>query len=452
MRLSTLPTLTRHGIYCRCPSRPYYSDIRRLSTAFRQSYGVPVGGSGDITVNVVESASASTHGHSNVIIHLPPGPLFKSEESDSIPDAQGEDMAKPEDLHMQARTAKIPRSMAKTTQATIVTINYRLGRHHQRPGHSYQYPIPVHDTLAGFDWVLQNLRPARLGIIGGHIGGSLALMLALTEPQSVNAVAALEPVCDWPGLDEYCKQKAETDSQATLKGRKPARTRCAPWDLVPLLKARNTLFSTPERYFDAFASPILFLRSPGKDVPSSFPKYMMGEEHPIPVLKQLPDKEIGYWDVHEHPDEGYETGVESLTHSTSEVGSDAKGHIVHRRKALSRWPPYGIDNGTQSVSSGHYHRGMKRPQVELPWVRLFVRTEPGSVVSPRRMQTRKPPSVLASQANEMVDVMRRACFWNHEMGVSERRVTIDHITPTEWDGTQVQRAREWVGKMLKSVD
>ena len=44
----------------------------------------------------------------------------------------------------------------------------------------------------------------RLGILGTHIGGSVTLMLALTEAKSINAEAALsKPVCDWTVVDEY---------------------------------------------------------------------------------------------------------------------------------------------------------------------------------------------------------------------------------------------------------
>ncbi|KAB8073904.1 hypothetical protein BDV29DRAFT_174739 [Aspergillus leporis] len=147
----------------------------------------------------------------------------------------------------------------------------------------HQHPTPIHDTLARLDWVLQNLQPKRLGIIGTHIGGSLAPMLALTAAQSINAVAALEPICDWTGLDEYCVRSTD-DCNAVSKKRGKERD-SSPRDLVPLLKARERFFATPERYFDAFASPILFLRDPGMDVPRTFPEYLTGSGYPVPVLK-----------------------------------------------------------------------------------------------------------------------------------------------------------------------
>jgi alpha/beta hydrolase fold. len=185
----------------------------------------------------------------------------------------------------------------------------------------------VHDTLAGFDWIKTHLRPSQLAVFGTHIGGSLALMLALTEAQSIQAVAAVEPVCDWPGLDEYCTRESTITTTKTIAGvnndttasstttskhkRQPRKKSPAPPDLLPLLQARSKFFSTPERCFDSFASPILFLRSAGRDVPRTFPQYLTGPEYPVPVLKEnarsttaelyaAPDDSI--WDQDVYPD------------------------------------------------------------------------------------------------------------------------------------------------------
>lgn len=413
------------------------------------------------TASTIQPSIPSRHARRNVIVHLPPGPLF---------DVSGNG----------SRVSQIPSILASTTHATIVTINYRLGNvlhdsHHALPevmptdnpsgDHAYagtnpgvrhyQYPIPVHDTLAGFDWVSQNLQPDRLGIIGTHIGGSLALTLALTEAASVKAVAALEPVCDWPGLDAFCTQTAQHGHKSTPARRRSSRmARHAPRDLVPLLDARERLFSTPERYFDAFASPVLFLRSAGKDVPPAIPTYFTGPEYPVPVLKPLSrsEEQIDYWDVHMHAVEGNNTDTECPTNTISEQDDDPK-QPVRRRKALRRWPPYGLDYGTGGSSGLHYQLGVKRLQVALPWVRIFSRMELNNAEpshSSRTPKSANTSTVVASQASEMVDVMRRACFWGHEKGVGERRVTLAPIPSSESDEIQAGRAGEWIMETLSA--
>lgn len=386
----------------------------------------------------------------NVILYLPPGPLFPHSDSTDkrIDDGGRVSIGKPPPEH------DVPLSpqhvLASTTLSTVVTVNYRLGKvdtpeqprfatteapqgavvsKGQKPPEFYKYPTPIHDTLAGFDWILQNLEPERLCVFGTHIGGSLSLMLALTEPKTVHAVAAREPICDWTELDEYCLIEEEAEEAVAAGGgddevteeaqvqlqqvRGTSRTntaqrRAAPPDLVRLLEAREEFFHTPERYFDAFASPILFLRSAGKGVPRRFPKYLTGPEYPVPVLKdpELLEEDPDIWDV-------YYTRLEEIeTASFDEYVSDEKPS--GRRKTLSRWPPSGLDYDTTPVSP--YSSSSSAPskvQVTLPWVRVFI---------PSSQRSRPKRTVLARQGKEMVSVMRRACFYGLERGFGESRV------------------------------
>ncbi|KAJ5196086.1 hypothetical protein N7449_006565 [Penicillium cf. viridicatum] len=367
--------------------------------------------------------------------------------------------------------------LASTASALVVTVNYRLGEIQtdispssdkssisQEPIEapdqtlgpsnpqltSYKYPTPVHDTLAGFDWIKTHLRPSQLAIFGTHIGGSLALMLALTEAQSIQAVAAVDPVCDWPGLDEYCTRESTitttkeisgdnndtTASSTTSKNkRQPRKKSPAPPDLVPLLQARSKFFSTPERCFDSFASPILFLRSAGRDVPRTFPQYLTGPEYPVPVLKenvrsttaeQYAASDNSIWDQDVYPDMD--------TDDVDGIGAT----VTRRRKALSRWPPYGLDYGLSGNTFSGPGDGIRRLEMALPWVRVFLREDGAALgsgsLSSSAIEMKKKPrdggngsTVLARQADEMVSAMRRACFWGREKGVGERRVTLSQV-------------------------
>jgi pimeloyl-ACP methyl ester carboxylesterase len=324
------------------------------------------------------------------------------------------------------------------TSATVVTVNYRLGAvspspssieesiqnstqtshiassssssssHSQSQPTFYKYPTPIHDTLAAFDWIKTHLNPAQLGVIGSHIGGSIALMLALTEAQSVKAVASIMPVTDWVGLDDYCiteQLNANTSEKPTTKrgSRKKSLRATTPRDLVQLLAAREALFSSPERCFDAFASPILFLRSAGRDVPRAFPLYMTGPEYRVPVLKNVRHAALDGSSSHLNEES------DSLDGEDDDL-SEAGHTTIRRRKALSRWPPYGLDYG--AGGHGWAGNGVRRLEVTLPWVKVYIEGKEGE----------GNETVLADQGEEMVSVMRRACFFGREKGFGERRV------------------------------
>lgn len=433
----------------------------------------------------------------NVILYLPPGPLFQGNDT-SAPRKHENfevDYQRTGDISTLASAAGSPQHvLASTASALVVTVNYRLGeiQTHIPPSSdkssisqepveapdqtlgssnpqltSYKYPTPVHDTLAGFDWIKAHLRPSQLAIFGTHVGGSLALMLALTEAQSIQAVAAVDPVCDWPGLDEYCTRESSITTPKTGPGgsentiprstktskhkRQPRKKTPAPPDLVPLLQARSRFFSTPERCFDSFASPILFLRSAGRDVPRTFPQYLTGPEYPVPVLKETRSttaaeqhaaSDWSSWDVYPDMDSDDVDGIGTT--------------VTRRRKALSRWPPYGLDFGLSGDTWSGPGDGIGRLEMALPWVRVFSREDGVNLasdsLSSSAIEMKKKPregghgsTVLARQADEMVSAMRRACFWGREKGVGERRVTLSQVQGTG------NNAGEEVGDWFKDL-
>ncbi|TPR04460.1 FAD binding domain family protein [Aspergillus niger] len=396
--------------------------------------------------------SKASSGAERVIINLPAGPIFNLLYSQS----SGEAIPQTVNNGDNAPIAEAERlsQIASTTSSTIVTVNYRLGNSPASPNeltinrNPYKYPTPIHDTLPGFDWVQKTLQPQRLGILGTHMGGSLALMLSLTEARSIQAVAAIDPICDWTSLDEHCIQQppsSDADGHIISSSRRkgPRGGGTAPRDLVPLLTARKAFFSTPEKYSDAFASPLLFLRSPGKNVPRLFPEYLTGPEYPVPVLKardsvSAEDDLIDYfWDVY--------LGEEDSMSEMSSNGETKRGP-PRRRKAISRWPPFGLDYGNSGPAWHNPGHGIKRLEMELPWVRIFTQADDSVSESKAPVKSKNTkPSVLSQQAKEMIDVMRRSCFWGREKGYSESRVTLS-LYPHD---QQVDDARELAGLWLR---
>lgn len=170
-----------------------------------------------------------------------------------------------------------------SSNATVVRVNYRLSAQHP-------YPTPVHDVLAGYDWIKaylgQGTAPPRqmgwktqarkIGICGELIGGSLAGMLALTECHvnklGIGAAVLGNPTSDWTNLfapDDDSDANAstslrhdKTDMAAALAvGSHEGPT------INSLLSLRDSIFPNAASFFDPFASPSLFFRTPSFDLP-----------------------------------------------------------------------------------------------------------------------------------------------------------------------------------------
>ena len=405
-----------------------------------------------------------------MILYLPPGPVFRHDairfdngQVVASRDGQGEHSVSNWSWSGGLNEFSPQHTLAFTTLSTVVTVNYRLGIQPDsslvdaRSPVTYKFPTPVHDTLAGLDWILHNLHPARLSVFGNHVGGSLALMLALTEASVVKAIAAFEPICDWVGLDDYClipsddegktsramdeKMEVHAELQApVMQQHVNLGSTCptaVPPDLTPLLRAREELFDTPRRYFDPFASPILFLRSPSRDCPDEFPTYHTGPEYPVPVLKKLkPKTDHMRYDVQRiQPRENVE---------------DEESHTQ-----LIKWPPIGLVKCAPGMSS--WNADIRRLQVSLPMVRIFARDTDASECLDRAnsfsfVKSRdlnpdgqdptpsssvedqepgnKQDTVLMRQAEEMVSLIRRACFWGREKGRERDKVTLVRGPPS----------------------
>ncbi|KAJ5899544.1 hypothetical protein N7495_004288 [Penicillium taxi] len=418
------------------------------STCIDKTFSLPVGNNGSISLRVTRpkrsratAKSEPESPESNVILYLPPGPLFRGPSASSVQthvdstlDEVSSDLLT---LNGSRLGPPMQHLLSSSTSATVVTVNYRFGKVEEKALDAqtgakssekiYKYPNPVHDTLVGFDWIQNHLKPTQLAVFGSHIGGSLALMLALTEAQSLQAVAAFDPVCDWTSLDDYCITEKIMDTEGTSSVKQKRSTRkIAPTDLVPLLEAREKFFTSPEKWFDSFASPILFLRSAGKEVPKSFPQYLIGPDYPVPVLKNPEDQTVA---------ESIDVLNRYDTYSDFDVGDEIDpGRVVKRRKSISRWPPYGLDYGLSGQMWNEPSRGIGRLQVTLPWVRIFTQGQNTSLNSDSKQSrpshhSREPnPSstVLAQQGVEMISAMRRACFWGREKGYGERRANISH--------------------------
>lgn len=187
-------------------------------------------------------------------------------------------------------------ALSASSNGTIVQVNYRAGS-------GVKYPTPVHDVLAGFDYVKERFgaaqswttrsgrvmkAPLHMGVCGQLVGGSLAAILGLTESHlaqdRIAAVAINNPIADWV-FPEKQQSIADVFRQSTTKqpdDEQKARTKrkksaplssweaygdSSPVSAQSLETLRGPLFKKPANYFDPFASPIHLFRSPNVEVP-----------------------------------------------------------------------------------------------------------------------------------------------------------------------------------------
>ncbi|KAF2638636.1 hypothetical protein P280DRAFT_371247, partial [Massarina eburnea CBS 473.64] len=254
--------------------RPYSSSPaprpERISVSARSN--------GNLTIDIFHSEKPA----SPVLLYLPSGTV--------IPDYEEEE-------------ERIISTLARASRATVARINYRASS-------VYQYPTPIHDTMLGYAWIKENLVdcvspwpiPSRVGVCGELMGGSLAVMLGLTEcrvgESGIGAASVNNPIVDWVFADELPALNAEEPPEPlvpedtafpadedpmsplavpeSFTATKPPKRAAKPppppsWQLygdnaaiptLTLLGERDVLFRKPEHSFDLFASPIHWFRSP----------------------------------------------------------------------------------------------------------------------------------------------------------------------------------------------
>jgi len=192
-----------------------------------------------------------------------------------------------------------PTTLAVTAGAVVVQINYR----------ALTYPQPVHDVLAGWDWVVKTVKDLQdgssakdtglagarstrdrdassigIGVYGELVGGSLGVMLGLTECDASATGTAASRSSDYSWAtnkaritpsdrgNTYVKAVATRDAIVDWVFPPPTPSSAAISSTDVLQNLRDDMFraqSHPSTYFDPFASPIHFLRTPSAALPSA---------------------------------------------------------------------------------------------------------------------------------------------------------------------------------------
>ncbi|KAK2061007.1 hypothetical protein LY76DRAFT_567822 [Colletotrichum caudatum] len=139
-----------------------------------------------------------------------------------------------------------------------------------------QWPTPLHDTLAGYTWITENLRPlggARrdVYVYSSHAGASIAASLALTESHNHERMAVRGLVA-WNGIYNWSMflPDHKVNKPATARSRKlpPRPEEGSPLHVLQTMMPE--LFRAPVDLLDPFASPSLFFQTAGMTAPSTF--------------------------------------------------------------------------------------------------------------------------------------------------------------------------------------
>ncbi|TGO22622.1 hypothetical protein BPAE_0161g00280 [Botrytis paeoniae] len=192
----------------------------------------------------------------------------------------------------------------------VINIPYRWSHDPKtsfRKQRSHAFPIPLHDTLQTYSWLLKSYLPSLLPepkpldstyfynnpkpiqrpllIYGSYLGGTLATSLALTEsftssflPTKIHSLIVHDGIFDWTPIsttpDPSIFHSESADSSQNLSYNRLSTLdlyESSPWTTLTLHALKTRLFSSPSQTFDPFASPILFFRTSGISVPQRWP-------------------------------------------------------------------------------------------------------------------------------------------------------------------------------------
>lgn len=132
----------------------------------------------------------------------------------------------------------------------------------------------------------------KLGVCGEFVGGGLASMLALTEchakKQGITAGVIGNPIADWTSLS-FEDRGADTTHGKSASDPDVATKRLHASDssnsserltIKSLISLRDEIFPKEETYFDPFASPSLFFRTPSYDLPPPLQRFSFMDPMP----------------------------------------------------------------------------------------------------------------------------------------------------------------------------
>lgn len=272
------------------------------------------------------------------------------------------------------------------------------------------WPTPITDVMRAYDWLVQNLAPLEshkrdIYVLGSYLGAPLAASLAITEsrpelPMAVRGFAAYNGIYNWTMfLRDHPILKNPYDPQDPVN------------DPVFQEIALHTedLFDKPTSLFDPFASPCLFLHTPGLQAAPSFHTSV-----DTAWYSMSPEQQWGFWDEDEMINRKFDKDADSM------VAEDA----VPRSTSI-KWPPQ--DSGLELPHCLLLHSSEPRPTVpKTPTHHYQFQYQANNLVDWMRRGFYYSPLHRGShwEGPETYDRFIRACFRTRNVGADTRTYTL----------------------------
>lgn len=149
-----------------------------------------------------------------------------------------------------------------------------------------QWPTPITDTLAAYDYLRKALAPSAkpggtplqrrdIYVHGSYLGATLAASLALTEthphaPVAIRGLSAYNGIYNWTTFLPDHPSNRPVLAADEMPGVDIGPERADDEDVAYLRDLMPALFGAPADLFDPFASPVLFFHTSGIMIPPSF--------------------------------------------------------------------------------------------------------------------------------------------------------------------------------------
>lgn len=273
----------------------------------------------------------------------------------------------------------------------------------------------------------------KVAVCGELIGAGLGTALALTECRigqpGVVAAAVNNPIVDWTSLNKNSSMDPKK-SRRKLSKQKASIPDSALRELISL---RTQLFTKPEHYFDPFASPVLFFRSAGIDVPN-----LMS----LDEMDQLSISEREDLERQESIVRNTLSGASAEQDIWEDQGGERKRKASRRFPSKSsglRLPPFCISAGSSTI--------LNEQAIEISHLlrQSFARESKHAIESSEFGR-----KVLLEEEEDVMDEDRRLAR-RLSMAEAEEKVQISHHDGLGlWDDSVAGRARvAEVGRWLK---
>lgn len=363
-------------------------------------------------------------------------------------------------------------------------------QHHVVVNPPLHWPTPIHDTLAGFDFLIRTLAPPPSGsnghsrlqrrdvyVYGSFLGAGLAASLALTEahanePMAVRGLLALNGVYNWTTfLPDHPLNTTRRRLQEEVGFDLAEFERREDTDHdVGMLKALiPRFFQQPANLFDPFASPVLFFHTAGLMVPPSFterwrPEYLSDTNSaastPSGESDAIDPYDYVYSDPEDPPPPTPFPEAETDANSDAETNSDSDASAIPDptmapppRRGYLAFPP-------------------RASSLKIPETLLLHSTPPPlpeipEAVAGQRRRTavwkklKNAENSFASQAMGLAGLMRRSVNklelkerirWDDDLedpkGEAMRRVETRDIGEESLGQDTEERARQWLEERL----